>query len=142
MPKAAKPGWQKLLDDLDEIEKRFKDPKFKGTFDMGHFGLHKGHHKPAKDNYCGTSACLAGWLVTLGKHEFRVPWIGVLTDSFVLPVNAGWGHHAQDVYGVSWEEAHKLFYEAPTGLAGKLKQARQFANAVKRRETKQQKEKA
>lgn len=40
-------------------------------FDMAIYGEHKGGHEPPDHNYCGTSACAAGWLSLDSKWRAR-----------------------------------------------------------------------
>ena len=65
-------GMLRLAIDLDEVEKAFKAPGFRGQFNMALLGAHDGAgHAPDEENFCGTVACLAGWLAIFGKHEFK-----------------------------------------------------------------------
>lgn len=130
-PAAPIPGWQKLLDDVQAVEDRFKDPTFNGVHDQGQWGSHREgtDHSPSAENYCGTAACLAGWLGLLGKHEFRAGWAdgeleaAIPSGSFVA--------QAVQVYGLSQYNACKLFEARPRTLDDKLHEAREMAKGMR-----------
>jgi hypothetical protein len=66
------------------------------------------------DNTCGTTACLAGWIVTLSGYA-------VNRDGVVYAVGDGtrarMADHvdvvATDLLGIEYDEAHRLFMETP-----------------------------
>lgn len=118
------PGWQKLLDDVKAVEKVFARrtaDKVEAMFVMSDWGQHEGAHKPEEKNYCGTSACLAGWLATAGKHEFRGVWRAQHDDfdhprkvtGHLLGAPKKYGNSfenmAEKVYGMSSLDAYRLF---------------------------------
>lgn len=132
MTGAPVPGWQKLLDDCDAVEEKFKEPNFSGTFYFADWGSHeKSDHPPEGKNFCGTQACLAGWFGLVGKHEFKAAWGA---DGELNPVDTleTWTEMAEDVYGLDHEQAHELFCEGSNpSLALKLEEARDLAAYLK-----------
>lgn len=108
-----KPGYQKLREDLDKVEKLFTTNKrFKGAFDMGTYGSHDGDHKPKPTELCGTKACLAGWLSIVSKHGFNASWDGDGHGGYRLysENDHGFESQASKVYGIPREEFKALFY--------------------------------
>lgn len=130
------PGWQKLLDDCDAVEAMFKQPEFKGEFKMHLWGYHRAgdDHAPQEQNFCGTSACLAGWLGIAGKHEFKAKWVeGSLVPEDVDTYGHSFGFMARQVYGI--QSPGWLFEsDVHAGLAAKLRDARHSAYQARDRE--------
>lgn len=107
---------KRFLDDLNRLEAKAKDPDFKGELNMTIWGLHQGEHAPENNHYCGTKACLAGWLAIVGRNGYRGKW--------KYREEQHWGHgvarlqpsrglsfidRAIENYGLSDSEAHRLF---------------------------------
>ena len=145
-----KDGLSKLEIDLDAVEKVVAKKGFKGRFDMYSWGRHDSldEHKPAGRNFCGTAACLAGWLAICGKHEFKGNWRAEWynpTHSHLHPVgydgpfsyrSDGYITMAMEVYGLSVPDVRLLFCSGfDKSLKVKLREARRFI-ARKRTERK------
>lgn len=119
-------GWDRFERDLNKVEALFKDRKFQGEFRMSTFGDHRGDHEPKEQNYCGTAACLGGWLAVVNPRGFDSRWrrdelvVGGTTLSFE--------GQAVSVYRMH-NGIGSLFYDGidlrgREGLKKKLKQAR------------------
>lgn len=138
MPKAV-PGWQKLLDDCDAVEAMFKRKTFKGEFQMTSWGRHSGErdHAPEERNFCGTAACMAGWLSIAGKHEFRGKFLKrtgelVTGEPGKRRKYYTFADMARQVYGMDAYQSQNLFNSGmDMSLAQKLKQARHIAWHIK-----------
>lgn len=122
----------KFLGVIDKVEALFKQPEFKGRFNMRSFGDHvSSDHTPTENNSCGTVACLAGWMATVDKEFAKASNAEWYRDSL------GWRltvapHVAMDrLYGISYSDTENLFYwwEPDRGkdLAAKLREARVIA---------------
>ena len=119
-------GWDRFERDLNKIEALFKDRSFKGEFRMSTFGDHSGDHEPHEENYCGTEACLGGWLAVVNPRGFASHW-----HDGTLSVGGGtfsFESNAERTYRMN-KGFDALFYDG-IGLAGraalklKLKHAR------------------
>ena len=59
---------QLMLEAADDLERLDTG---NGIFDMSNWGYHTRDHSPEEKNYCGTSACAAGWLAMQPKWRER-----------------------------------------------------------------------
>lgn len=121
---------EKLEADLKKVENLFKRKNFAGDFDMSTFG-DCSDDKPDK-NFCGTSACLAGWLATV-QPKLKSFWdFGILKTDNSNDMNLV--GRARSVYGLNSTEANRLFYgdiqlSGKDGLKKKITQARLLIRA-------------
>lgn len=130
------PGWQKLLDDCAAVEAIFAQPEFGGVFEMRDWGKHVGSaHKAEENHFCGTQACLAGWLGLLGKHEFKAVWGAPDTggEATMIPNFCfSFKSMAAEVYGMSRYDAGQLFESGfSASLQDKLEDARTLASKLR-----------
>ena len=102
--------WRKtILDIADHLEGDLVPEK--GNFDMRDWGAHKGDHEPSEDNYCGTTACLAGWLALHPKYEnFRSSWTKAGYRMALVPEGLhSWDYMAVMAFG---EKAGRILSQA------------------------------
>lgn len=68
-------------------------------------------------DYCGTTACVAGWTCIMNGRTQVVPtqWgtneiVLIQDDPYKQP--QGWADQAQTILGLNWSERQELFYNA------------------------------
>lgn len=130
-------GYVKFEKALDKIEALFKNPEFKGEFRMKTYGHHDGNHEPTERNYCGTSACLAGWLSIVdpgfGK-EVGAEWD---EEGYLKETSSSFERSAAKYYGFSITDTWNLFMHdlelsGAEGLKVKLSEARRIAEKARK----------
>lgn len=144
--KIEKPGYIKLLEDVQAVEDRFKEPTFKGEFNMATWGnttdrggLRGGlYGSRPKPNHCTTTACLAGWLAIESENGFKGRWHDGKQHA-LMEYDGFFSAQAVAVYGITPGEANSLFMTStseggPAVLKRKLKQARNIAKKYGKRE--------
>lgn len=141
-------GWRALEDDLNRLEDLFFEKEgFKGKFNMEDWGSHKAkgqEHEPQEENFCGTSACMAGWLAVVSRNGFDAKWDA--DGSLVANSETGRSRRnfdfdwlAMEIYGMRHTEANFLFMTnldatGKRALRDKIAEARKIVEEIKARE--------
>lgn len=121
--KNQKAPHERLREDIAAVRALFSKKSFKGAFDMSPWieDPEDGRRK----NFCGTVACLGGWLQLVGKSGMT---------GAVMPNTPG---SSEAVYGMTRHECQALFHRGyGKSLDAKLAEASAVADAIEARSKK------
>ena len=130
---------EKLLEIAEDFE-NFGIPE-EAMFSVGDWGYHPGAHHPSKNLYCGTAACLAGWLTHIPKYKemgFTAEWehLSCKTNGrewwILQPRLGSWEDLTIEVFGEDVGEALIEIFQCSAGTKEEIiEQLRELAEEEK-----------